>query len=74
MRTITYFRIVKSILEHEEMKGLFVSICDEFQLKFNLKFLDTSDLPKLNSTSQETIHFVTEGEIFYSLLLVKSNC
>ena len=59
---IFHFRIVKSIIEHEEMKGLFGSICEDFQERFQLKFLDISDLPKLHSTNQETIHFVTEGD------------
>ena len=54
--------MVKSIIEHEEMKGLFGSICEDFQQRFKLKFLDISDLPKMNSTNKSTIHFVTQGD------------
>ena len=71
LRTMIYFRIVKSIIEHEEMKGLFGSICKDFQQSYPLKFLDTSDLPKLRSGKQGTIHFVTEGKRIYLLMLLK---
>ena len=44
------------------MKGIFGSICDDFQQRFKLMSLDISDLPKMHSTNQETIHFVTKGD------------
>ena len=61
-KAILFFRIVKSILEHEEMEGLFGSICEEFVSKFKLAKLDMSDFPKFHSSNQETIHFITRGE------------
>ena len=57
-----YFRVVKAIMEHGEMKGIFGSVCEDFQERFNLMSLDISDLPKMHSTNKETIHFVTKGE------------
>ena len=59
---ILYFRVVKAIMEHEEMKGIFGSVCEDFQQRFNLMSLDISDLPKMHSTNKETIHFVTKGD------------
>ena len=44
------------------MKGLFDSIGEDFQQRFKLKFLDTSDLPKMHSSDKSTFHFVTQGE------------
>ena len=62
---------MKSILGHEEMKGLFGSICEEFENKFKLAKLDMSDFPKLHSSNQETIHFITKGEKMKPLKLTK---
>ena len=62
LKTILHFRIVKSIIEHEEMKELFGSVREDFQQRFKLMFLDISDLPKLHSINRDTIHFVTKGD------------
>ena len=56
---------MKSIIEHEEMKGHFGSVSEDFKQRFKLMYLDMSDFPKLHSPKSQTIHIITEGEEIY---------